>query len=123
MPREDFDLKLNQLQSEVETLAQIVGKSINRAVDALKRRDLVASQEVINDDDYIDHKRFAIEERCADMIATQQPMAGDLRAIIALLHIVVELERMGDRVACTRGCDTYADHQSARSPGTQEDRL
>ena len=96
MPREDFDLKLNQLQSEVETLAQIVGKSINRAVDALKRRDLVASQEVINDDDYIDQKRFEIEERCADMIATQQPMAGDLRAIIALLHIVVELERMGD---------------------------
>jgi phosphate transport system protein len=96
MPREDFDLKLNQLQSEVETLAQIVGKSINRAVDALKRRDLVASQEVINDDDYIDDKRFEIEERCADMIATQQPMAGDLRAIIALLHIVVELERMGD---------------------------
>ena len=47
MPREDFDLKLNQLQQEVETLAQIVGKSINRAVDALKRRDLVASQEVI----------------------------------------------------------------------------
>ena len=96
MPREDFDLKLNQLQSEVETLAQIVGKSINRAVDALKRRDLIASQEVIYDDDYIDHKRFEIEERCADMIATQQPMAGDLRAIIALLHIVVELERMGD---------------------------
>ena len=91
MPREDFDLKLNQLQQEVETLGQIVGKSINRAVDALKRRDLVASQEVINDDDYIDHKRFEIEERCADMIATQQPVAGDLRAII-----VVELERMGD---------------------------
>ena len=96
MPREDFDLKLNQLQQEVETLGQIVAKSINRAVDALKRRDLVASQEVINDDDYIDHKRFEIEERCADMIATQQPVAGDLWAIIALLHIVVELERMGD---------------------------
>ncbi|GIT42199.1 MAG: hypothetical protein Ct9H300mP11_01350 [Chloroflexota bacterium] len=44
MPREDFDLKLNQLQGEVETLAQIVGKSIDRAVDALKRRDLVASR-------------------------------------------------------------------------------
>ncbi len=96
MPREDFDLQLNQLQLEVETLAQIVGKSINRAVDALKRRDLAASQEVVNDDDYIDQKRFEIEDRCVDMIATQQPMAGDLRAIIALLHIVVELERMGD---------------------------
>ena len=96
MPREDFDLQLNQLQLEVQTLAQIVGKSINRAVDALKRRDLVASQEVVNDDDYIDQKRFEIEDRCVDLIATQQPMAGDLRAIIALLHIVVELERMGD---------------------------
>ena len=96
MPREDFDLQLNQLQLEVKTLAQIVGKSISRAVDALKRRDLAASQEVINDDDYIDQKRFEIEDRCADLIATQQPMARDLRAIIALLHIVVELERMGD---------------------------
>ena len=96
MPREDFDLQLNQLQQEVETLAQIVGKSINRAVDALKRRDIVASQEVVDDDDYIDQKRFEIEDRCVDMIATQQPMAGDLRAIISLLHIVVELERMGD---------------------------
>ena len=96
MPREDFDLQLNQLQQEVETLAQIVGKSINRPVDALKRRDIVASQEVVDDDDYIDQKRFEIEDRCVDMIATQQPMAGDLRAIISLLHIVVELERMGD---------------------------
>ena len=96
MPREDFDLQLNQLQQEVETLAQIVGKSINRAVDALKRRDIVASQEVVDDDDYIDQKRFEIEDRCVDMIATPQPMAGALRAIISLLHIVVELERMGD---------------------------
>ena len=48
------------------------------------------------EDDYIDQKRFEIEERCMDMIATQQPMARDLRAIIALMHIVVELERMGD---------------------------
>ena len=96
MPREDFDLQLNQLQLEVKTLAQIVSKAIDRAVDALKRRDLAASQEVVNDDDYIDQKRFEIEDRCVDLIATQQPMAGDLRAIIALLHIVVELERMGD---------------------------
>ena len=96
IPREDFDLQLNQLQLEVKTLAQIVSKAIDRAVDALKRRDLAASQEVVNDDDYIDQKRFEIEDRCVDLIATQQPMAGDLRAIIALLHIVVELERMGD---------------------------
>ena len=96
MPREDFDQQLNVLQQEVESLGGFVGKSIHRAVDALKRRDLVSSQEVVNDDDYIDRKRFEIEDLCVDLIATQQPMARDLRAIIALMHIVVELERMGD---------------------------
>ena len=96
MLRVDFDQQLNLLQQEVEVLAAIVDKSINRAVDSLKRRDLEESRQVIQDDDYIDQKRFEIEERCVDLIATQQPMAGDLRAIIALLHIVVELERMGD---------------------------
>jgi len=96
MPREDFDQQLNVLQQEVESLGGFVGKSIHRAVDALKRRDLVSSQEVVNDDDYIDRKRFEIEDFCVDLIATQQPMARDLRAIIALMHIVVELERMGD---------------------------
>jgi phosphate transport system protein len=96
MVRADFDQQLSLLQQEVEVLAAIVEKSINRAVDALKRRDLEESQRVIQDDDYIDQKRFEIEERCIDLIATQQPMARDLRVIIALLHIVVELERMGD---------------------------
>ncbi len=96
MVRADFDQQLSALQHEVEVLAGIVEKSINRAVDALKRRDLEQSQRVIQDDDYIDQKRFEIEERCIDLIATQQPMARDLRVIIALLHIVVELERMGD---------------------------
>ena len=46
--------------------------------------------------DYIDQKRYDIEELCVDLIATQQPMAGDLRAVVAMLHIAVELERMGD---------------------------
>ena len=96
MPREDFDQQLHLLEQDVESLAAFVGKSIHRSVDALKRRDLIASQEVINDDDYIDRRRFEIEDRCVDLIATQQPMARDLRVIIALLHIVVELERMGD---------------------------
>ncbi len=96
MPRVDFDQHLNLLEQEVVFLAGIVEKSINRAVDALKSRDLESSRQVVMDDDYIDQKRFEIEDRCVDLIATQQPMARDLRAIIALLHIVVELERMGD---------------------------
>ena len=96
MPREDLDQQLNMLQQEVVTLAGVVEKAVRRAVDALKRRDLEASREVVAEDDYIDQKRFEIEDRCVDLIATQQPMARDLRSIIALLHIGVELERMGD---------------------------
>ena len=96
MLRLDLDRQLNQLQQEVVSLAEIVDKSTARAVDALKRRDLIESQQVVQEDDYIDQKRYEIEDRCIDLIATQQPMAGDLRAIIALLHITVELERMGD---------------------------
>ena len=96
MLRLDLDRQLGQLQQEVVSLAEIVDKATMRAVDALKRRDLVESQQVVQEDDYIDQKRYEIEERCIDLIATQQPMARDLRAIIALLHITVELERMGD---------------------------
>jgi phosphate transport system protein len=96
MPREDLDQQLDILQQEVSVMAGVVGKAVLRSVDALKSRDLVESNQIVAEDDYIDQKRFEIEERCMDMIATQQPMARDLRAIIALMHIVVELERMGD---------------------------
>ena len=96
MLRLDLDRQLGQLQQEVVSLAEIVDKATMRAVDALKRRDLVESKQVVQEDDYIDQKRYEIEDRCIDLIATQQPMARDLRAIIALLHITVELERMGD---------------------------
>nr|AIF02137.1 phosphate transport system regulatory protein (phoU) [uncultured marine group II/III euryarchaeote KM3_153_G11] len=96
MPRVDLDHQLHLLHQEVGVLAGMVEKAIARAVEALKERDLEESRQVVQEDDYIDQKRFEIEDRCVDLIATQQPMATDLRAIIALLHITVELERMGD---------------------------
>ena len=96
MPRVDLDHQLKLLHQEVGVLAGMVEKAIARAVEGLKQRDLEESRQVIKEDDYIDQKRFEIEDRCVDLIATQQPMARDLRAIIALLHITVELERMGD---------------------------
>jgi phosphate transport system protein len=96
MLRTDLDRQLNQLQQEVISLAGIVDKATLRAIAALRTRDLAESQQVIDGDDYIDQKRYEIEEKCIDLIATQQPMARDLRNIIALMHISVELERMGD---------------------------
>ncbi|MYC29954.1 MAG: phosphate signaling complex protein PhoU [Chloroflexi bacterium] len=96
MLRVDLDRQVAHLQEEITLLANVVDKAIYRSVEALKNRDLDESQAVIDGDDYIDKKRYEIEELCVDLIATRQPMAGDLRAIIAMLHIAVELERMGD---------------------------
>ena len=96
MPRVDFHRDLRLLQDDVLLLGSMVEKAIVRSLDALKRRDLVASEEVIREDDIIDQKRFDLEEKCIDLIATQQPLAVDLRTLIAVLHIAVELERIGD---------------------------
>ena len=96
MVRTNIENRLDEIQDEVLALASMVEKAITHAIDALRERDLEASQAVVAFDDVIDEKRFAIEESCVDLLATQQPAAGDLRWVIALLHIAVELERMGD---------------------------
>ena len=94
--REDFDQRLAQLREDVETMGVAVGVAIHQAVESLKNRDLAMSRKVVEQDDHIDRQRFEIEEFCLDLIATQQPMAGDLRTIVSMLHITAELERMGD---------------------------
>lgn len=94
--RSGLDRQLRMLQDEVLVMGGMVEKSIARALDALTRRDMEAAEQVIKEDDYIDSKRFEIEEMCIDLIATQQPMARDLRILVSMLHITVELERMGD---------------------------
>ena len=96
MPRSDFDRHLRLLQDDILMLGSMVEKAIASSLDALQRRDFDSAQEVIDGDDHIDNKRFEIEDKCINLIATQQPLATDLRVIIALLHITQELERMGD---------------------------
>ena len=71
-------------------------KAIAKALDALKTRDMEASAQIIKEDDAIDLLRYQLEEHCIELIATQQPVARDLRRLVAILHIAVELERMGD---------------------------
>ena len=95
-PRADFDRQLRQLQDEVLVMGSMAEKAIAKALDSLKRRDLDDSRRVIQEDDYIDSKRFEIEDRCITLISTQQPMARDIRLLLSMLHISVELERMGD---------------------------
>ncbi len=96
MIRHQFGQRLQELQDQMLLLGSLVDRAVERAVAALKARDMEASRQVINDDLQINRMRFDLEERCLDLIATQQPMASDLRAIIAILIIANELERMGD---------------------------
>jgi len=96
MVRADFDRSLVDLEAELLGLGEMVEKAIVKSMDALKRRDLAVAYEVVAEDDLIDEKRFELEEKCIDLIATQQPLAIDLRTLLAVLHIAVELERMGD---------------------------
>jgi phosphate transport system protein len=77
-------------------LAGMVERAIDRSITALKGRDTELARVVIVEDMDINRKRYETEEKCLELLATQQPMARDLRTIVAVLHIIVDLERMGD---------------------------
>ena len=91
-----FHERLREIQDEILIMGSMVEKAIARSVEALKKRDLKLAEQVVEDDQEINRKRFAIEEDCITIIATQQPMASDLRIIITVLNLITELERMGD---------------------------
>jgi len=80
----------------VLALGSMAEKALLESVAALKRRDLEVSQRLITRDRIVNEKRFAIEADCISLIATQQPMAKDLRILAAVLEIVTELERIAD---------------------------
>jgi phosphate transport system protein len=94
--RATFHKKLREIQDDILAMGSMVGKAILRSVEALKNRDLDLAHQIIIDDQKINHKRFEIEEKCIELIATQQPMASDLRIIVTVLNIITELERIGD---------------------------
>ena len=96
MPRETFERELQHLQDETLVLGSMVEHAIMESVAVLQQRDMDGSRSVIAQDRRINEKRFAIEEESLVLIATQQPMAGDLRIIAAVLDITSELERIGD---------------------------
>ncbi len=94
--RTAFHKKLREIQDDILAMGSMVSKAILRSIEALKNRDLALAQQIINDDQKVNQKRFEIEEKCVELIATQQPMASDLRIILAVLNIVSEVERIGD---------------------------
>ena len=96
MGRATFDKNLAELKDDVLCLGSMAEKAIDQSIEALKKRDLALAQQVINNDKAINIKRFEIEEKAINLMATQQPMARDLRTIIAILSIIYEIERIAD---------------------------
>jgi phosphate transport system protein len=96
MPRETYQLELQDLQDQMTMLGSQVEHAVDRAVDTLVRLDAALARQVIDDDAAINRKRFQIEEQAINLIATQQPVASDLRLIVAIINNIVDLERIGD---------------------------
>ena len=96
MTRETFDEQLKALEQDVLDMGRLVDRAIDLSVDALAKRDINLSRRVIREDDAINQAQHDIEEHCLVLIATQQPLASDLRVIFAVASIATELERMAD---------------------------
>ena len=96
MTREAYHKALKELENELLLMGDMVAKAMKDSIEALQKRDFEVSKGIIKNDLLINKKRFEIEERCLQMIATQQPMAIDLRTIAAILSIITDLERIGD---------------------------
>jgi phosphate transport system protein len=91
-----FDQELRGLETEMLSMASMVEELISESVESLRHQDRDMARAVIDKDQAINKKRFEIEANCLIVIATQQPVASDLRLLAAILHIVSELERIGD---------------------------
>jgi len=99
--RSAFDRQLTQIQEEMLLLGTMVDNAIERSVRSLTERDIELARQVIADDLRINKKRYDIEDKCLELIATQQPLASDLRTIVSVLYIIVDLERMADHAEGT----------------------
>ena len=91
-----LDSELEQVRDSVGQMASMVEEAVLRSVEALVDQDTELAEQVVENDDDINRLRFAIEEACFALLATQQPTAIDLRTVVTALNIITDLERIGD---------------------------
>ena len=96
MLRSDFDRHLADLQTDLAEMGRLVESATQSALNALETQNIELARQIIDDDDEIDRLQDALESKCVVLLATQQPTATDLRAVMCAVHIAAELERMGD---------------------------
>jgi phosphate transport system protein len=91
-----FDQRLIEIRDNLLRMGQLLDGAIDRSMTALRKQDQTLARQVISDDTVINNLRFTVEEECLTLIATQQPMASDLRVIVAAMNLVNDMERMAD---------------------------
>jgi phosphate transport system protein len=96
MTRNSFDINLHGLHNDLLRMGSVVEKQIYKCIEALVNQDSALAEEVMKDDDIVDDLQKEIESKCIRLIATQQPLAQDLRTIFTATKIVTDLERMAD---------------------------
>lgn len=96
MGREQYQKELADLKNQMASVTELVKKNLRDSIRFLERRDMRGADLVIQSDEQVNHKCWNIEENCMRLIATQQPVAGDLRFIFSVLQITNEVERIGD---------------------------
>ena len=99
MTRENFNHQLQELREAVISMSSMVDKAIARSTESLRDQNVALAEGVVADDEHINQARWSTEELALLVIATQAPMASDLRMISAVIHIATELERMADHAA------------------------
>jgi phosphate transport system protein len=97
--RAHFDKELRELQDNLLRMGSMLDSAVGRAMQCLSERNLDLARQIVADDARVNALRFQIEEQCIALIATQQPLATDLRAIVAAMNIISDLERMADHAA------------------------
>jgi len=96
MVRSIFDNQLEALHTNMIKMASLTEESIERTITALKKHDIELAEKVFQGDDVIDKLEKTIEKQCVNLIARQQPLAKDLRAISSAMKIITDLERIAD---------------------------
>ncbi|WP_299269964.1 phosphate signaling complex protein PhoU [Halorientalis sp.] len=96
MPREDYQQQMADLEDDILYMSEVVLERFRMGLDALERKDEALAREVIEGDHEVNELYLDLEQDCIDLLALQQPVAGDLRFIAASFKIITDLERIGD---------------------------
>src|SRR4249919_1433380 len=94
--RDAYHEELQALNDQLVEMTRLVGSAISRASTALLDADLTLAESVIVADNVVDQLRDELDQKAMDLLARQQPVAGDLRIIVTTLKMSADLERMGD---------------------------